>query len=109
MLFGGSSMLSSEAMMQMTEGMGLYDPVTTETDSYPMDDHSNLLGTSNYGGMSSCRMNYGTNSPMPIRRCVPQRDSYRRHSAHGRITTPAGTFILVLFFTHQICTNKNNN
>lgn len=93
--------------MLSTEGMGPY-PLTDHSNL--LTDHSNLLGPSSIVGITTCRMNYGTNtnsnayistnantnitytnntnnnSPMPPRRClVPARDSFRRHSAHGRI------------------------
>lgn len=93
-------MLSTEGMGPYpltAEGMGPYPLSTEGMGPYPLTDHSNLLGPSNYVGMSSCRMNYGTNSPMPLRRFAPERDSYRRHSAHGRIA--AGTYYcFVIFF-----------
>lgn len=33
---------------------------------------------------------YGTNSPVPIRKSQTRWDSFRRHSAHGRISSPTG-------------------
>jgi hypothetical protein len=68
-----------------------------EMGPYPVSDQSNLLQP-NYSRSSSRPaynrgVNYGTTSqtnptshtPKPIRRHVPKRDSFRRHSAHGRI------------------------
>lgn len=111
-VFGGSSMLSTEGMGPYPlayEDMGPYPLAHEDMGPYPLTDHSNLLGPSNYVGMSSGRMNYGTNSPMPLRRLVPERDSYRRHSAHGRITTAAGTYYcFVKFYSpiNVICKKK---
>ena len=92
-----------------------------EMGPYPLSDHTNLLGprytmigntgycgATVFGGVnaaSAVRLNYGTNnshtstnisscSPMPTRRSMPKRDSFRRHSAHGRIVSSSGTFII---------------
>ncbi|XP_054732360.1 glucose transporter type 1 [Anastrepha obliqua] len=59
---------------------------------YPLSDSTNLLGpTTSLAGSSTCYTNYGTNihTPMPVRKChyeyAYDRDSFRRHSAHGRM------------------------
>ncbi|XP_055373535.1 glucose transporter type 1 isoform X4 [Condylostylus longicornis] len=78
------SLFGTTSFSLMVEGMG----------PYPLNDSTNLLGpissNSNIPGVpTTCRyVNYGTNNsitPVPIRKCVYQRDSFRRHSAHGRI------------------------
>ncbi|KRF84717.1 uncharacterized protein Dvir_GJ25789 [Drosophila virilis] len=70
---------------------------------YPLSDSTNLLGptsTSYAGGgvgvagSTACYTNYGTNiqTPVPNRKCYYQDsdygrdDSFRRHSAHGRMS-----------------------
>lgn len=74
-VFGTS--LEPSAMALMTDG------------EIPLTDSTNLLGPSSLVGIVPYRVNYGTNSPMPNRRqqtlSVAPRDSFRRHSAHGRI------------------------
>lgn len=55
----------------------------------------NSMNTTNItSALASCQyVNYGTNlnTPVPSRKCYYNRDSFRRHSAHGRMcTTPSG-------------------
>ncbi|GAB0092634.1 Glucose transporter type 1 [Sergentomyia squamirostris] len=81
-LFGTS--LDPSAMALMTDG------------ELPLTDSTNLLGPSSLVGIPY-RVSYGTNSPMPSRRqptksnAVTPRDSFRRHSAHGRICSQAAS------------------
>lgn len=67
---------------------------------HPSRQHSRDRGghcnVPNSGGGSGCgernaAFQYGVNSPVPSRRAQERRDSFRRHSAHGRISSPSGT------------------
>ncbi|XP_055910923.1 glucose transporter type 1 [Eupeodes corollae] len=72
------SLFGTTSFSLTVEGMG----------PYPLSDSTNLLGPTSLAGSSTCHYtNYGTNinTPVPIRKCYYSRDSFRRHSAHGRI------------------------
>ncbi|XP_037908761.1 glucose transporter type 1 isoform X5 [Hermetia illucens] len=80
------SLFGTTSFSLAVEGMG----------PYPLSDSTNLLGPSSYafGTPATCRyINYGTNdnTPVPKRKCYYNRDSFRRHSAHGRITSSAAS------------------
>lgn len=68
---------------------------------YPLSDSTNLLGPTSAGyagggagSSAACYTNYGTNmqTPVPNRKCYYNEsdygrdDSFRRHSAHGRMS-----------------------
>lgn len=79
------------------EGMGPY-PLSDSTNLLmgpsPQPVRYNTTVTANTSALTSCQyVNYGTNlnTPVPSRKCYYNRDSFRRHSAHGRMcTTPSG-------------------
>lgn len=58
-------------------------------------------------GSSYGQRQYGKNfTPVPIRKSQSKRDSFRRHSAHGRIASPSGTVASFVEFCVKPFTKK---
>lgn len=63
----------------------------------PQHHHGSQYGGGSGGGGASRQKRhetaqYGDSSPLPIRKRKSRSDSFRRHSAHGRISSPSGTY-----------------